>query len=72
MMAPTPSEIRKRLLAHCKIQRTVEAEAHVPREPGIYAIFIDDPKILPDFIATYLANTKHPSLIYVGKAHKTL
>jgi hypothetical protein len=47
------------------------AEGQVPDEPGFYAVFVDDPQALPDFVGQHLRE-RQTKLLYVGVASRSL
>ncbi len=48
------------------------AAAKLPREPGLYAFFVDDPRCLPDPFGSMLAARSDRHLLYVGQASRSL
>lgn len=44
----------------------------LPRAPGLYAVFIDDPGCLPDPFEEIAATRTNPHLLYVGQASGSL
>lgn len=60
-----------KLLRDSNIVSTKNAENILPRESGLYAIFVNDPVYFPQPFGDYLVK-KETKLIYVGLASKSL
>ena len=48
------------------------AAARLPREPGLYAFFVDDPRHLPEPFGSMLAARADRHLLYIGQASGSL
>lgn len=59
------------LVSSAPSARAAQAEQIVPRVPGMYAIFVDAPSLLPDPFASRL-NHRATTLIYIGLASGSL
>jgi hypothetical protein len=59
------------LLMRSKRLTPAEAAVALPDEPGIYAIFVDDPASMPQPYADLLRE-RRTGLIYIGKAEESL
>ncbi len=69
-----PSELGDvvaRLARSGELVPAAEAGARIPREPGLYAIVIDDPRNLPGAFGAYLAE-RSSAVLYVGVTSTSL
>ncbi len=64
------SEVVRRLMESRRL-RPAEAEGSLPDEPGIYALFVDEPASLPEPYAGVLRQ-RIGNLLYIGKARDSL
>ena len=59
------------VLSANRVSASAAAEA-LPRSPGLYAVFVDDPDRLPDPFGPELAARANPHLLYIGRASGSL